>query len=135
MIKKRQTTQGARYDVRLRSPDGRVYNRTFRTKREAERYEATERADRARGAWLDPRHAETTFADAAKTWLDSNPAKRDGAWARDESVIRLPLTPALEGAPSDRLPRPTCKGSSMGGWPPAGHPAPCAASTGPFAPS
>ena len=65
MIKKRQTTQGARYDVRLRSPDGRVYNRTSRTKREAERYEATERADRARGAWLDPRHAETTFADAA----------------------------------------------------------------------
>lgn len=97
MIKKRQTTQGARYDVRLRSPDGRVYNRTFRTKREAERYEATERADRARGAWLDPRHAETTFADAAKTWLDSNPAKRDGAWVRDESVIRLHLDPALEG--------------------------------------
>jgi hypothetical protein len=40
-----------RYDVRLRDPSGKPYKRTFRTKREAETFDARERADRSRGAW------------------------------------------------------------------------------------
>ena len=52
LIAKRQTKgRGAVYDVRLRDASGRVYTRTFRTKKEAERFEATERADRASGAY------------------------------------------------------------------------------------
>lgn len=35
------------YDVRLRDPDGRPYKRTFRTKREAETFAASQRVDRA----------------------------------------------------------------------------------------
>lgn len=99
MIAKRSTRQGVRYDVRLRGPDGREYSRTFRTKREAETFEAIERASRSRGAWLDPRRAETTFGDIALAWLDSNPGKRGGAWARDESAIRLHLLPTLASRP------------------------------------
>ena len=39
------TTDGARrYDVRLRDPSGRVYTRTFRTRREAEAFEADRHA-------------------------------------------------------------------------------------------
>ena len=53
-VNRRVTSRGARYDVRLRSPDGRTYKRSFRTRREAEVFEARERADRSRGTWLDP---------------------------------------------------------------------------------
>jgi hypothetical protein len=36
MISVRNTKSGRRYDVRLRDPSGRVYTRTFTTKRDAE---------------------------------------------------------------------------------------------------
>ena len=54
-ITKRQTKSGWVCDVRLRDAAGRVYTRTFRTKKEADRFESTEKADHARGVWIDPR--------------------------------------------------------------------------------
>lgn len=87
------------YDVRLRDPHGRAYKRTFRTKREAETFEATQRVDRVRGAWVDPRKSSTTFAEVAASWLASNPAKRPTSRARDEIVLRVHLLPALGHRP------------------------------------
>ncbi len=98
-IQTRQTASGARYDVRLRDPSGRVYNRTFRTKREAETYRAREVADRSRGAWVDPRRAAMTFDELAAWWLDSNPGKRLGTRERDAGIIRLHLRPTLGSRP------------------------------------
>lgn len=54
-----------RYDVRLRDPSGKTYTRTFRTRHEAETFAADERASRRRGAWLDPRRAETPLREVA----------------------------------------------------------------------
>jgi hypothetical protein len=62
---------GVVYDVRLRTPGGEHYKRTFATKREAEAFAAQERADRRRGTWLDPRSAEITFGEWAATWQAS----------------------------------------------------------------
>jgi len=87
------------YLVRLRDPDGKVYNRTFRTKKEAQRWELDQRSQLARGGWIDPRGADTTMAEVAKCWLDANPSKRDSGWARDETIIRLHLLPALGRRP------------------------------------
>jgi hypothetical protein len=87
------------YDVRLRDPDGRAYKRTFRTKREAEAFDAAERTDRARGAWIDPRKAATTFVELATRWLNGNPAKRPTSVERDEVIIRLHLLPELSRRP------------------------------------
>lgn len=88
-----------RYDVRLRDPSGKPYKRTFRTKREAETFDARERADRSRGAWVDPRKADTTFGEVARYWLASNPGKRVSGLARDESIVRVHLLPTLERRP------------------------------------
>ncbi|MEM9611664.1 MAG: tyrosine-type recombinase/integrase [Actinomycetota bacterium] len=72
MVQRRVTKGGeVRWDVRLRYPDGRQYSKTFRSKREAERYRATELADRARGNWLDPKAGEITFAAWAAEWLSA----------------------------------------------------------------
>ena len=83
------------YDVRLRDPAGHGYKRTFRTKREAETFEASQRVDRVRGAWVDPRKSSTTFAEVASAWLASNPAKRASTLARDGIVVRVHLIPGL----------------------------------------
>ena len=95
-IEVRLTAKGERrYDVRLRDLAGKTYTRTFRTRKDAERFEATEHADKARGSWLDPRGGDVLFKDWAAQWLESNPAKSPSAYARDESAIRLHINPAI----------------------------------------
>lgn len=69
MINVRETRGGRRYDVRLRDAAGRVYTRTFRTRRDAETFVAQERADRSRGAWIDPRMGKITLAEWSEQWL------------------------------------------------------------------
>ncbi len=86
---------GQVYAVRLRDPGGRTFNKTFRTKTEARRYENDQLAQLARGSWTDPRASKAKFRDVATEWLESNPAKRESALARDEIVVRCHLLPAL----------------------------------------
>ncbi len=47
------------YDVRLRTPDGRAYKRTFRTRRDAEQFEAGYRVARVSGGWVNPAAGES----------------------------------------------------------------------------
>ncbi|HUP68571.1 MAG TPA: site-specific integrase [Acidimicrobiales bacterium] len=98
-IEVRHTATGVRYDVKLRDPGGRMYQRTFRTKREAVSYQDTERTDRGRGIWVDPRGAATPFGELASEWLTTNPAKRPTTLARDETIVRVHLKPKLGPRP------------------------------------
>ena len=62
MITKKSTRSGeARYEVRLRGPDGKERSRTFRTKKEAERHERNHHAAVDAGTWIDPRAGRTTL--------------------------------------------------------------------------
>lgn len=94
-IHKRQTAKGTRYDVRLRTLDGKPYTRTWRTRKEAETYERAELTARDRGDWVDPTQRARTFDDIAAEWLASNPAKRPVTIARDRGAITLHLSPAF----------------------------------------
>ncbi len=98
-IQARSTKSGNRYDVKLRDPEGHMYQRTFRTKREAETYQARELADRSPGSWVDPRLSDTTFAEWAAHWLESDPTKRAKTVATNEWTIRSHLVPALGRTP------------------------------------
>jgi integrase len=99
MIHRRTTKRGTRYDVRLRDPNGRLYTRTFATRKEAERYERAELASRDRGGWIDPRQASRTLADVATQWEASNPGKRPSTVTRDEIALRLHVLPSLGARP------------------------------------
>jgi integrase len=98
-ITRRSTTNGVVYDVRLRTPEGKQYKRTFRTRHDADAFRAQQIADRARGTWLDPRGREVTFGDWAREWLKRDPSKRPSSLARDESILRNHLLPTLESRP------------------------------------
>ncbi len=75
--------------------DGATYCRTFATKSDAAAWLAAQQTDQARGAWVDPDAGAVTVAVLAGNWLASNPAKRAGSLARDETIIRCHLVPAL----------------------------------------
>lgn len=106
MIERRTTSAGqVRYEVRIRALDGKERSRTFRSKREAKDYEAAELAKRARGEWIDPRQSAIPFADVAAEWLESNPAKRESTWVRDEVTLRLHLLPHFGPVPVGRIDR------------------------------
>ena len=58
-VNRRTTTRGSRYDVRYRTPDGKVRTKTFATRKEADRFANTVEADKHRGAFVDPRLARS----------------------------------------------------------------------------
>ena len=87
-VNRRATKHGTRWDVRLRTPDGRPYKRTFRTRREADAYEARELADRSRGIWQDPTLAMVSFKEWAEQWLADTAGRRPKtlAWYREQQL-------------------------------------------------
>lgn len=94
-IRARATSRGRVYDVRYRGPDGREISRTFLTKRDALEFEAQQRTAKSRGTWIDPRGSKITVQQLGAEWLESNPAKRDSTWARDESALRVHVYPEI----------------------------------------
>ena len=94
-----RTTKGeTRYVVRYRAPDGKERQRWFARRRDAERYRRTVEADLIRGVWIDPRSASVTFRAWASAWL-AEPGKRPSAYARDETIVRVHLTPTFGDQP------------------------------------
>lgn len=92
----RKTASGSNvYDVRLRTPDGRLYKRTFRTRKEADTFEAREKADRSRGGWVDPRAGQLQLAQYAARWLTQRPALRPRTVELYESLLRRHILPEL----------------------------------------
>jgi integrase len=101
--KRRQRDGRTVYEVRLRDQRGTEYSRTFETRKAAEAYQTEQRAQRARGSWVDPRRAEVAFGEVARYWLASDPTKRGSGLARDESIVRNHLLPAIGDRPLGSL--------------------------------
>lgn len=57
------------YDVELRRPDGSKYGRSFHTKRQAELWEAKEKADKSRDRWVDPAAGRIPLGQYTDEWL------------------------------------------------------------------
>jgi integrase len=107
-IHKRPVKNGYRYDVKIRRPDGTQYQNSFRTKKEAERFEAQEKTRLIQGTWLDNRNNTVTFAIYAYKWLKSNKSKRPKTLLRDKGIVNRHLIPALGEMPIKNI-----KGSDL----------------------
>jgi len=57
------------YRVRYRDPLGQQRSRTFRRKLDAGRFAREIEVDKDRGAWIDPRNADTPLAEWAETFM------------------------------------------------------------------
>lgn len=83
------------YDVRLRTPEGLAYKRTFRTRREAEQFDAADRVARATGAWINPAAGRVPLADYAARWLQQRIALRPRTRELYENQLRRHILPGL----------------------------------------
>jgi integrase len=103
-IRTRRLKGGRRaYDVELRCPDGSKYGRTFHTKREAETWEAQQRADRSRNRWVDPTAGHILFREYAEEWLRNRPKLRPRTLELYRSELRCHLLPAFGETALDRI--------------------------------
>src|SRR5579872_5854502 len=94
-IDRRETKRGTAYDVRLRSPEGRAYKKTFRTRKEAVDFEASEVNRRARGEWLDLRAGRVLLVDFAERWLANRPGLRLRTRELYGGILRKHIVPKL----------------------------------------
>jgi integrase len=103
VIKRRTTKSGPRYEVRLRGPDGREWSRSFRTRRDAERYEREQRTALDRGIWVDPRHRSLTFERYARQWLSQRHDLRPRTAEVYESLLRCHIFPNFGELPLAKI--------------------------------
>ncbi|MEU4327734.1 hypothetical protein [Nonomuraea dietziae] len=61
--------KGERWQVRYRDEAGDQRARNFDKKSDAETFDATHKADKARGDWIDPKLGQTRFDDYAAAWM------------------------------------------------------------------
>jgi integrase len=72
-IKRRETMDGVRYDVQWRLPDRSKRKKTFRTEREARRFEAKLVTNGAAGVKVDPRGGKIQLRAVYRSWIASRP--------------------------------------------------------------
>ena len=95
-INKRMTDGGeVRYDVRWRLGDGKVRNKTFRRRADADTYRRRVEADELVGIVTDHRRGIETFNEVANRWLESVPGKRKRSLQRDEGILDCHLRPVF----------------------------------------
>ncbi|MGH9086953.1 MAG: tyrosine-type recombinase/integrase [Acidimicrobiales bacterium] len=103
MIERRQSKSGVRYEVRLRGPDGKERSRTFRARKDAERYEREQRAALDKGAWIDPRHASLTTEDYANRWIAERHDLRPRTVELYRSLLRVHILPSFGKLPLGKV--------------------------------
>lgn len=89
------TSQGKRYRVRYRRPDGsQTDKRGFTTKRDAELFLATIEVTKAAGTFVDPSRARVRIDDLGPTWLASKKAVvKPSSYEPLETSWRLRVAP------------------------------------------
>jgi integrase len=102
-IEARDTQRGTVYDVRLRTPDGRAYKRTFRTRKEAVDFEAAEITRRAQGEWVDQRAGKIPVRDFCERWLAQRPDLRPRTRELYGGNLRKHILPVLGDRPVGQL--------------------------------
>ncbi len=95
-IERRLLPSGAeRFDVRYRLPSGQARTKTVRTITEARQFQATTKADRARGGLVDPKAGRLTLTDYATDWIDTRSGLRPRTVDHYKALLRLHIAPTI----------------------------------------
>lgn len=99
-IHKRTGKKGVAYQVRYRRENGEQASRTFSTKKQAERFEATLVVDDGDIRGLTREQRNTTFAEVTRSWLNVRGQRHAPATAkRRDQILRLHVLPHLGHMP------------------------------------
>ena len=94
-VSKRETKDGVRFDVRFRTPAGEQRRKTFRTRREAERFARQVETDKDVGRFIDPHAGRETFGEYAARWLRQRVRLRPRTRELYEGLLRRHLLPSF----------------------------------------
>lgn len=103
-IERRVLPSGAeRFDVRYRLASGQVRTKTLRTITEARQFQATTKADKARGGLVDPKAGRLTLTEYAAEWIDTRAALRPRTVDHYQALLRLHIAPTIGRTQLGRL--------------------------------
>jgi len=88
-----------RWKARFRPPGGKEISKTHDLKRDADEWEAAQRADYARGVWVDQRRGRRPFKEWAEQWRAAQVHHRYNTTAREDSALRTHLLPHFGDRP------------------------------------
>ena len=90
---------GTRYQVKYLQSNGRQSAKNFRTKSEAQNYEAAIRTAKTKGTWVDTNAAKIKFVDYVKVWKATKTNQRPRTAYRRDNILNKHLLPALGNKP------------------------------------
>lgn len=111
----RRSKQGSGTSWVVRWRDPRPREKTFRTKRDAERFERTTRAQLDSGAYRDPAYDHVTFGEWAQRWWRTVDASDRAANTKVqyETILRRHVLPAVVGPAGSALFSPELAGRRL----------------------
>jgi integrase len=86
---------GTRYQVKYLQSDGRQSAKNFRTKKEAQDFEASIRSAKSKGTWVDTNAAKIKFAGYVEIWKATKSNQRPRTAYRRDNILNKHLLPAL----------------------------------------
>jgi integrase len=98
-IHKKQTKSGPRYQVKWRRIDGSQASKSFRTKKEAETWQAQVISERAKGTLIDERRGKIPFKELVSEYLANKTHQRTTTIRRREGNLNKHILPALGDRP------------------------------------
>lgn len=95
-VSKRRDGRPRPWIARYRSAGGEERSKAFRRKIDAERWLATQNADRLRGEWTDPRLSRTAFGEWVPTYMAARVHLAPSTRATAESLNETMSSPVFE---------------------------------------
>jgi integrase len=90
---------GIRYQVKYLQSNGKQSAKNFRTKKEAQDFEAAIRSAKSKGTWVDTNAAKIKFADYVEVWKATKTNQRPRTAYRRDNILNKHLLPALGNKP------------------------------------
>lgn len=92
-VHKREGATGVAWQVKYRTPEGGARSKTFKLKRDADRFARTVETSKDVGGFVDPRRAEVTVGAWADQWLAGKTNLAASTRARYTDVIEARIKP------------------------------------------
>jgi site-specific recombinase XerD len=102
-VHKIKTKDGWSYQVRWRRHDGSQAAKNFRTKKEADAWDAQMKVEKNRGALLDERRGKILFRDLAAKYLENKTHQRHATIRRREGILTKHILPILGDTPINQI--------------------------------
>lgn len=95
--------RGNSWRARYYGPDGRQRNKSFKHKRDAERWLTQQQNGIVKGDWIDPARGRVTFTEFVPMWRETRTNAKPKTRHQQESVLKVHILPTWQAMQLDRI--------------------------------